>query len=361
VVGCDGLHSPTRELSGIAFEGHDIPEPWAVFDVTLDGWASDFDFNFGFLERIPVILTPLPGRRWRAYLRPSSPTSDLVEDAAAVIGRYDPGAALVDVANPTRFNCHTKVAERYRAGRVLIAGDAAHVCTPAEGHGMNSGLGDAFNLGWKLALVCQGLAADALLDSYGEERRPVALMITASGDAAEAMQTLDADEARAARDLQLRKAFTDADKRHHEVVAEVELNISYAGSAIVRGESERLAGGGRLPHELNHGGSGHALLVLARGSASGERLPSLLDELGEQVAGDGLFDAVRGLSTEGSDDGGRVGPLDPALADKLGVEDVTVLVVRPDGHVGLRSDGVEVGPLSDYVALIRSGGAPGSD
>jgi 2-polyprenyl-6-methoxyphenol hydroxylase-like FAD-dependent oxidoreductase len=63
VVGCDGIHSPTRELSGIGFEGHDIAKPWAVFDATLQGWANRYDAVFVYLDQLPVILTALPGRR----------------------------------------------------------------------------------------------------------------------------------------------------------------------------------------------------------------------------------------------------------------------------------------------------------
>ena len=69
VVGCDGIHSPTRELSGISFEGHEIAKPWAVFDATLRGWADTFEATFVYLDAPPVILTALPGRRWRVYLR----------------------------------------------------------------------------------------------------------------------------------------------------------------------------------------------------------------------------------------------------------------------------------------------------
>ena len=101
VVGCDGLHSPTREASGIGFHGHDLAAPWAVFDATLDGWTEVFDLTFVYLEAVPVILTALPGRRWRAYLRPSSPTSDLVADATSTIRRYFPSVSFVDVENPT--------------------------------------------------------------------------------------------------------------------------------------------------------------------------------------------------------------------------------------------------------------------
>ena len=82
--------------------------------------------------------------------------------------------SFVDVENPTRFHCHAKVATRSDPVAVLLAGDAAHLCSPAEGHGMNCGLQDAINLAWKLALVYHGAAEPALLDSYEAERRPVA-------------------------------------------------------------------------------------------------------------------------------------------------------------------------------------------
>ncbi|MBV8490476.1 MAG: FAD-dependent monooxygenase, partial [Candidatus Eremiobacteraeota bacterium] len=148
IVGCDGAHSVTRELSGIVLQGEDIAVPWAVFDASIAGWEDDFELNAGYLDAVPVILTALPERRWRVYLRPTSAESDLAEDAVSTLRRYLPAASFVEVANPARFHCASKIADRYRSGRVLIAGDAAHVCSPAQGHGMNSGLQDAFNLGW---------------------------------------------------------------------------------------------------------------------------------------------------------------------------------------------------------------------
>src|SRR6478609_9148651 len=94
------------------------------------------------------------------------------------------------VENPTRFHCHTKVATTFRAGPVLLAGDAAHLCSPAQGHGMNTGLQDAANLAWKLALVHAGAADDDLLDTYEAERRPAAATVAASGDDFEHAQML---------------------------------------------------------------------------------------------------------------------------------------------------------------------------
>ena len=203
VVGCDGIHSPTRDACGIELVGHDIDTPWAVFDATLTGWTDVYDLTLVYLESVPVILTALPDRRWRVYLRPSSPDADLVADAAATLRGYAPGASFTDVENPTRFHCHSKVATHFRAGRVLLAGDAAHLCSPAQGHGMNTGLQDAANLAWKLALVHHGAADAALLDSYEIERRPAAAMVAASGDEFEAVlgaRTTDRDE----RDRSLR-------------------------------------------------------------------------------------------------------------------------------------------------------------
>ena len=176
-----------------------------------------------------MILTALPGRRWRVYLRPSSPESDLVADAASTIRRYEPAASFADVEDPTRFQCHTKVASTFRAGRVLLAGDAAHLCSPAEGHGMNCGLQDAVNLAWKLALVYQGAAEPALLDSYEAERRPVAEMIARSGDATEQAQTLTDPGERNSRDRSMRAVLAGSAAKHHEVVAEAELNVDCRG------------------------------------------------------------------------------------------------------------------------------------
>src|SRR5579859_1413159 len=177
VVGCDGLRSATRTLAGVGFAGHDMLKPWAVFDAAVDPWTETFEANMVYLEPLPIILTAIPGHRWRVYLRPNSEGSDLVGDALSTLRVYVPSAAFVDVENPARFRCHTMIASSYRSGPVFLAGDAAHLCSPGEGHGMNCGLQDAFNLAWKLALVHQGAAHETLLDTYEIERRPAAELV----------------------------------------------------------------------------------------------------------------------------------------------------------------------------------------
>lgn len=366
VVGCDGLHSPTRDASGIGFEGHDIPEPWAVFDATVRGWTGVFDVTFVYLDPPPVILTALPGQRWRVYLRPTSAESDLVADATSTIRRYHPDASFVDVENPTRFHCHTKVATRFRTGRVLLAGDAAHLCSPAQGHGMNTGLQDAFNVAWKLALVGHGAADPALLDSYEAERRPVAEMVARSGDDFEHAQTLTDPTERASRDLAMRTTLAETASRHHEAVAEAELNVNYSASPIVAGDANRrLAPGQRLPdtiavrspdgrparlHELTHR-AGHTLVLLSDPTANVDVLADLLHTLQELTADSPQVEAAIALSAC-RDVPEPIGSLESSAADLLGVDGTTLLAVRPDGYIGLRADRDHVSALERYHTLL---------
>jgi 2-polyprenyl-6-methoxyphenol hydroxylase-like FAD-dependent oxidoreductase len=369
VIGCDGLHSTCRTLTGIDMIGHDIIQPWAVFDATLVGWPESYEANYAYLDEIPVILTALPERRWRVYLRPSSATSDLVADAASTIGRYLPRFGFDGVENPARFHCHTKVAGRFRSGRVLLAGDAAHVCSPAQGHGMNTGLQDAVNLAWKLALVCHGICDPVLLDSYEAERRPVAEMVTASGDAVELAQTVIDPAERRTRDEALRAVFADPASRHHEAVAEAELDIDYGGSSIVMGDRhDALAPGQRLPdtavvsfvdgrtcmlHELVNR-AGHTALLVGGPGVHMEALAGVDDCI---RAGSVEFDIIEEIVViaVGSDDHSPYGRITPAAAEQLGISKITLLVVRPDGHIGLRSDHDHGADLAAYQQVLMSG------
>jgi 2-polyprenyl-6-methoxyphenol hydroxylase-like FAD-dependent oxidoreductase len=363
VVGCDGHRSAVREAVGIEFPGTDIEAPWAVFDATLEGWNTDYDLGFAYLDQPPVILTPLPGRRWRVYLRPTSDTSDLVAEAGEVLGRYAPGVKLAGVENPTRFHCHSRVAARYRSGRVLLAGDAAHACTPAEGHGMNTGLQDAFNLGWKLALVCRGEAGAGLLDTYEAERRPVAERIVSSGAAVETAHAMTDAGERAARDAEIRRRSADPAIAHHEAAAASELDRSYPRSRAVAGDDgSGLAPGLLLPdtrpvdpadgeprplHELTHR-RGHTLLVLGGPQADPGRVAELVTEL-EGRSG-AAVDAVVGLSTRPSRP--PVGRIDESVAAQLGVVGVTVLGVRPDRYIGLRDDSGDPRAVEEYFDAL---------
>jgi 2-polyprenyl-6-methoxyphenol hydroxylase-like FAD-dependent oxidoreductase len=358
LVGCDGIRSAARSLSGIELSGHDHVEAWAVFDTTLPHWSEPYDAIYGYLDQPTVILTSLPDHRWRVYLRPTSDESDLLADATGTLARYLPQLAFDNVTHPTRFHCHSKVASRYRAGRVLVAGDAAHVCSPSQGHGMNSGIQDAFNLAWKLALVCQGHAAAALLDSYETERRPIAEMITASGEAFGKAQELTDPADRRNRDEEIRTLFANPDGRHHESIAEAELDIDYCRSPIVMGDAnDTLAPGHRLPdtievlhpngerqllHKLTHRAA-HTALVIGGPNTDDALLTDLAAAIRTQFPPH-LIEQVFTLSSYSTI------PLlhCPTAPQSLGITGPTLLLVRPDGHIALRAERDHASQLAAY-------------
>jgi 2-polyprenyl-6-methoxyphenol hydroxylase-like FAD-dependent oxidoreductase len=179
VVGCDGAHSRVRRELGLTFRGHPYPQDWLLADVLVD-WDRREDAAHAFFrpDGLPLICFPMRGHRWRLTLPfagSRSGQAPTLEEIQRLTGQRAPEP--VTVSDPTwlaTFRCHRRSASAYRRGRVLLAGDAVHIHTPAGGQGMNTGIIDAHNLGWKLALVASGRAPDALLDSYGAERRPVA-------------------------------------------------------------------------------------------------------------------------------------------------------------------------------------------
>ncbi|MEP9380558.1 FAD-dependent monooxygenase [Aquabacter sp. CN5-332] len=369
VVGCDGIRSTVRTLAGIGQDGHAIEEPWAVFDTTIPGWPHSHEANYAYLDEVPLILTSLPGKRWRAYLRPSSDQSDLVADATATLAPYLPGVTFEDVSNPTRFRCHSKVAQTYRAGRLLLAGDAAHACSPVQGHGMNSGLQDAHNLAWKLALVATGHCADSILDSYEAERRPVAQKIVESGNDADGAMVMGA-EGRLARNAAIRDVFSNPTTRHQEAVAEAELDIDYGSSPIVLPAGTSLPTSGQVlpaPLEIRpadgekavlrslYHRAGHTLLLVGGTAVGIEALSELHRTLSTQAVGS-LFEASFAITAHGPGAHGHAG-IDPSVTDRLGIEGMTLFVVRPDGYLGLRADFGHAEALTAYMAKLGVGAA----
>ena len=371
VVGCDGYRSTVREAGGIGYASTVADQPWAVFDAGLAGWNAELDVTHAFFDEPLVIMTPLPGERFRVYSRPESRQSDLEGDARAVIDPYSPGVTFTDVRNPTRFLCHARVADRFRTGRVLLAGDAAHACSPTQGHGMNTGLQDAHNLGWKLAHVCRGEAGETLLDSYQAERRPVAELIVASGAAADAAQARLDQAERAARNAAVVATFSDPDAVQLELASGAEIDRYYSRSAIVSGAPQDglpgPAAGRLLPltapvrtaegqegalHDLARR-VGHTLFVLGAGVPAAD-VAAVLDRLGS-VAGAPFVEAAYGLVVGAGDE--RVGTMTAETAQQLGVAGLTVLAIRPDRYIGMRRDGAdteETAYLTDYLATLAA-------
>jgi 2-polyprenyl-6-methoxyphenol hydroxylase-like FAD-dependent oxidoreductase len=176
VVGCDGARSTVREQAGIAFEGHAYPQTFLLADLEADGLETGV--VHAFLGRAGMMFFFPLGRpaTWRmlAMKSPGDPAAEVTIDLLqAITDRSTAGSVrLRDPVWLTDFRLHNRGASAYRAGRVFLAGDAAHIHSPAGAQGMNTGIQDAVNLGWKLALALRG-ATDPLLHSYHLERAPI--------------------------------------------------------------------------------------------------------------------------------------------------------------------------------------------
>ncbi|MFJ3788554.1 FAD-dependent monooxygenase [Kitasatospora sp. NPDC090091] len=195
LVACDGGRSTVRKLLGIPFVGDGDPEPMMVCgDVEVEGLEADA-WHQWFGPQGAFMLCPLPGtRRWQLQAGPETdgegravaPSLESFQRLAALhTGSED--LRLTNATWLSTWRVNVRMAERYREGRVFLAGDCAHVRPTAGGLGMNTGIQDAWNLAWKLGYVVRGLAAPALLDTYQEERLPIAawtLDVTSAGLAA---------------------------------------------------------------------------------------------------------------------------------------------------------------------------------
>jgi 2-polyprenyl-6-methoxyphenol hydroxylase-like FAD-dependent oxidoreductase len=191
LVGCDGAHSAVRKRLGLAFEGQARQDHRHAFvgDVQVHGLGADRshlwnDPNLGFLLLTPFKDTPV--WQFQALLRTDARPEALQASLSTFQGIIDEITGglpirLSDLTWASQFTTSERIVERYRTGRVFLAGDAAHVYSPAGGQGMTTGIQDVYNLGWKLDAALRG-APDALLDTYEAERRPVAQQaLTGSG------------------------------------------------------------------------------------------------------------------------------------------------------------------------------------
>ncbi|HEX5114688.1 MAG TPA: rifampin monooxygenase [Pseudonocardiaceae bacterium] len=184
LVGCDGGRSTVRKLLGIDFPGEPASVEWLFAELEMEASAETLAAEVAEVPDKLIQYAPAPDDGVFRFVvrtgvvaedREVAPTLEDLTDRLRELTGTDFG-----VHSPrwiTRFGDATRLAERYRAGRVLLAGDAAHVHAPLGGQGLNLGIQDAFNLGWKLAAELDGWAPDGLLDTYQTERRPVAAAV----------------------------------------------------------------------------------------------------------------------------------------------------------------------------------------
>ncbi|WP_068179109.1 bifunctional 3-(3-hydroxy-phenyl)propionate/3-hydroxycinnamic acid hydroxylase [Mycobacterium sp. UM_CSW] len=174
VVGCDGGRSMTRRMMGVSFDGTTSSTRWLVVDVANDPLGHPNSEVGADPERPYASISIAHGIRRFEFMIHGDESDEQAEDPAflrQMLSRMVPHPDQVDVIRRRVYTHHSRIAGAFRSGRLLLAGDAAHLMPVWQGQGYNSGIRDAFNLGWKLAAVVRGLADDALLDTYDIERR----------------------------------------------------------------------------------------------------------------------------------------------------------------------------------------------
>ena len=331
LLGCDGAHSAVRHGAGIGFEGSTQGDDWFLADVRLEGEGTPVPDEIAtYLHRDgPFVVFPIPGGRARviaavgrsdpAHPRPAPTLADV---QATVDRRAGGGFRCVDPVWLANFRINERKVAQYRRGRVVLAGDAAHIHSPAGGQGMNTGMQDAINLAWKLAMVLQGRAAPRLLDSYSPERNAVGDMVLRNASRMTDLATLANPVAQGARNLALRILLGLHTVRDRMAATMSEIEIAYADSPLSQGPGagERWApehdagpppGAGRAPRFVLYAADAE------RGRALAARFPALVE------------------------DAPRPAP-DP---DRLHV-------VRPDGYVGLSAAGDAWDEAHGYLARL---------
>jgi FAD binding domain len=183
-VGADGAHSVVRKFAGIDFAGTDTREVFVNVDARVEGAPASGEGHYYLAREGMTVLVPLAD----GYCRVTASIQDLPGEHETDLSLHDVQAIVTARVGAqlrirelrdagwgiTRVRIYTRIAERFRRGRCLLAGDAAHLFGPMGAQGMNSGIQDAQNLAWKLAVVSAGRAGEQLLDSYDAERRPLA-------------------------------------------------------------------------------------------------------------------------------------------------------------------------------------------
>ena len=174
VVGCDGGRSATRRLMGVSFDGTTSSTRWLVVDVANDPLGHPNSEVGADPKRPYVSISIAHGIRRFEFLIHDDESDELADDPAFVrrmLAQRVPHPERVDMIRHRVYTHHSRIAGSFRRGRLMLAGDAAHLMPVWQGQGYNSGIRDAANLGWKLAAVINGQAGDALLDTYDIERR----------------------------------------------------------------------------------------------------------------------------------------------------------------------------------------------
>ncbi|MBF2028281.1 MAG: FAD-dependent monooxygenase [Oscillatoriales cyanobacterium C42_A2020_001] len=393
LIGCDGASSRVRKVLEIPFEGTTAPEAWLLADVDLN-WDRTRETTHGWFTQDGLLAAfPLPDGQWRLFApadlgneQHSSETS--VAGFQRLLVQYT-GDTKTTISNPTwmsNFKVNYRMVKTYRQGQVFLAGDAAHIHSPFGGQGMNTGIQDAYNLAWKLALVLQGKARESLLNTYQEERLPIArYVLQGSQTTTQGLIVTQNPVLRWLRD-RLVIPLLQLDSIQRRLAQEAsELNINYRHSSLSCSDLQTRwnlrdqvnwiraphAGDRALPgkclsypagdltnlHQVFHGAQSHLLLFSGFAPTDKEytdlaNLASKVEALLNRCVKMHIVIASSTKPMQLTWNGSIL--LDPQgeLHTLYGIHQRSLYFIRPDGYIGLRSQPTDEKHLLDYLNKI---------
>lgn len=390
LLGCDGAHSTVRHGTSIPFEGGQYKDAWMLGDVKID-WNYPHDEACSFLHHEGYLAVfPMPEGRSRIFVvreRDELLPEEVTVEALAKVTEAWTGCR-VNISEPrwlAKFHVHHRKVKHYREGRVFLAGDAAHLHSPETGLGMNTGIQDAFNLAWKLALVCQGKLKEFALESYDMERNQVGKDVVQSSNAIHVLSAQFNPLMSRMRERVFRLANTFYHVHFSSVQKQVQLMINYGRSLMVEShmphhlfkDSHDRLPGGRAPdarvldvakeewtHIRHYYACRRGHLLLFTGMAPDEKAYEFVraaDELGHEYR-----DVFNTLIVSSSDD---VSPLEGCHGTIL--KDVAMIAherysaghacgfhIRPDGYIGLMTAATKVSILAEYYERFLEANRP---
>jgi 2-polyprenyl-6-methoxyphenol hydroxylase-like FAD-dependent oxidoreductase len=349
LAGCDGVHSTVREVLGTGFPGGTYSGLFYVADVEAAGPAADGEIHVDVEEADFLAVFPLKGT---GRLRLVGPISGTPEDPHRELTFDDVGQRAMGNLKLTinkvnwfsTYHVHHRVAMQFSCGRVFLLGDAAHIHSPVGGQGMNTGIGDAANLAWKLAAVLNGSARESLLTTYEPERIAFARRLVATTDR---VFTLITKQGAVARWLRTRlvprvmpSLFRSASVRRWLFRSVSQIGVNYRHSSLSAGVAGVVWGGDRLPWvETEPGQDNFAQLTSLSWQVHvyGEPHSSLAEVCAELMLPLHVF------------------AWQPAMR-RAGLRRRVVYLVRPDGYIALADAHANAERLREYMRLRRAAG-----
>jgi 2-polyprenyl-6-methoxyphenol hydroxylase-like FAD-dependent oxidoreductase len=360
VIGTDGGHSTVRKMVGTKLAGSFKGERFILGDVEAEHGLGNTNMYTFFSPEGPVVTLPMRGGRVRFLAQihdaPGTPLNlhPTREALQQILDERIGGITITHSHWLTCFEIHHGQVPGYRYGRVFLAGDAAHIHSPAGGQGMNTGMQDAFNLAWKLAAVVRGEGGPTLLDSYNAERHPVGKSVIGFTSMLTKAGTLQG-AARRVRDAVIRAVSLTPATRTMAANVE-ETSVRYKTSPIAVGgrlRHAKVVAGEHLPHVSDE--AVQKQLSAVCGQNLGHAIVTVTDRQVAPAAGDGQLQVlVTNADTPVAGYDAVIADPKGVVAQRLGLTGGGRLAIRPDGYLGAVAALDDTTTIADYFATLRS-------